>query len=399
VFVPNGDLSSLTDGAHCDRCSPLSLDQAIVNTLTAPDGSFKLSNVPAGDAIPIVVQLGNWRRRITLKIAPCVDNQVVDGTLRLSRSHSEGDIPLTAIATGYFDAPECVLLKMGLMDSEFSNPSGTGRIQLFTRTGSVIDSSTPLADSLYSSSSSMLKYNQVLFPCADDLPPGASALSNFLSYVNAGGRAFATDLSYAWLYNNGPLGSSVDWIADPSLDTLGPRSGVINTTFAKGADFAAWLSAVNALQITSPPTINIQESYTRAIDVVPDGGAQDWIDSTTPKSVQHFTIETPVNSSSDKRCGRVIYSSFYIVHGTSNPSLSFPASCGSDRTLSPQEKVLEFMILDLASCIRTDTELPPPAPPPPPPPPPPPRRPSVSVPSSAVHARPTSTVVRAPGSV
>jgi hypothetical protein len=132
VFVPNGDLSSLTDGAHCDRCSPLSLDQAIVNTLTAPDGSFKLSNVPAGDAIPIVVQLGNWRRRITLKIAPCVDNQVVDGTLRLSRSHSEGDIPLTAIATGYFDAPECVLLKMGLMDSEFSNPSGTGRIQLFT---------------------------------------------------------------------------------------------------------------------------------------------------------------------------------------------------------------------------------------------------------------------------
>ncbi len=45
------------------------------------------------------------------------------------------------------------------------------------------------------------------------------------------------------------------------------------------------------------------------------------------RAAKHFTIDTPVKSSSDEGCGRVIYSSFHIVHGTSNPTyLSRPSS-------------------------------------------------------------------------
>ena len=34
----------------------------LVSTLTAPDGTFQLQNVPAGTNIPLVIQLGRWRR-------------------------------------------------------------------------------------------------------------------------------------------------------------------------------------------------------------------------------------------------------------------------------------------------------------------------------------------------
>lgn len=371
VFIPNRELPELSDAARCDRCTQLTIDQALASTLSAADGSFTLSDVPAGDAIPIVVQLGNWRRRIALQVTACKDNRLADGTLRLPRDQSEGDIPLTAIATGQNDRVECVLRKMGVADSEFTDPTGKGRIHVYQRTGSIIDQDTPAANALYSTATTMQKYNQILLPCADAASPGAGPLANFTTYVNSGGRAFVTDLSYTWLYDNGALGGTVNWVSDPSLDRPGPTSGILNTSFSKGRDFATWLSTVGALTAASPPTIAIQESFFRTTSVAASGGARDWINALLPASVQHFTIETPVAAATSALCGRVIYSSFHVLKGDLDPGI-FPSMCDSSMTLSAQEKVLEFMILDLASCIPVDGAPPPPSGPPAPPPPPPP---------------------------
>ena len=53
----------------------------------------------------------------------------------MPQNHTQGDIPLIAIATGAVDQVECVLRKTGINDSEFTDPSGYGRINFYTGSG------------------------------------------------------------------------------------------------------------------------------------------------------------------------------------------------------------------------------------------------------------------------
>ena len=70
---------------------------------------------------------------------------------------------------------ECVLEKMGLAHGEFTNPSGTGRVQLYRGgdpamgtppgAGARIDDSTPHADALYGDAAAILGYDLVVSDC------------------------------------------------------------------------------------------------------------------------------------------------------------------------------------------------------------------------------------------
>src|SRR5262249_41970975 len=135
VYIPNVApgtvLPPFADGPTCDRCTPLSPEDAIASAITGPDGTFTLSNVPAGNNIPLIVQLGRWRRQITISVTRCTNNALTAGTVRLPRTKAEGDIPLTAISTGDVDTLECLIRKMGVDDSEFTNPNGTGRMRIY----------------------------------------------------------------------------------------------------------------------------------------------------------------------------------------------------------------------------------------------------------------------------
>jgi hypothetical protein len=69
---------------------------------------------------------------------PCINNVLPAGTVRLPRNKSEGDIPLTAVATGNVDKLQCLLRKIGIEDAEFTNPDGNGRIRFYRSNGSSI---------------------------------------------------------------------------------------------------------------------------------------------------------------------------------------------------------------------------------------------------------------------
>src|SRR5262249_13317778 len=59
----------------------------------------------------------------------------------------------------------------------------------------------------------------------------------------------------------------------------------------------------------------------------------------------------------NQQCGRVLFDDFHVEDAQTS-GLTFPAEC-STGPMTPQEKVLEFMIFDLGSCVTPD--MPPPA--------------------------------------
>ena len=76
---------------------------------------------------------------------------------------------------------------------------------------------------------------------------------------------------------------------------------------------------------------------------------------TGPK-VQQFSFNTPYAAPDDAVCGRVAYSGFHVTLGDTTGK-TFPTVCGTG-DLTNQEKVLLYMLFDLATCVG-DTPPPP----------------------------------------
>jgi hypothetical protein len=383
VFVPSVALDPFTPGVSCDRCSSPISGGPIATATTGPDGTFRLVDVPSGHDIPLVVQLGRWRREVTIPAVPsCTNTPITDSELtRLPRNHTEGDIPLTAIATASADPFECLLLKLGIDPAEFTAPSGGGRIHYYTATDAPgLDLATPAphADELYGNLATLANYDVVLLPCeggpfdkhvvaGQALPQDPRVLLS--QYVDLGGRVFTTHYSYDWLtYANSPYnqlatpsGGNGQWPVGQTDDYNDTIAGQISLTFQKGIDFARWLGFAGA---TSPPDkLDIAQGRHDITGVNPDL-ALPWIMYNFGTvgggpGVMHFTFNTPLdppldNTGQPEYCGRVVFSDFHVTaDAIDDASLPFPAACNAD-PMTDQEKALAFMLFDLSSCVSNE---------------------------------------------
>ena len=348
VYVPNAPLQPFTPGVSCG--CPAATGDPLVWTTTAVDGTFKLTNVPVGSNIPVVIQLGRWRREVVFNVtAPCASAAV--GDIHMPRTKIDGvgnqaDIPFTALSTGGVDSIECVLLKMGVDQTEFTNAGGTGRIQLYYGNGS--NAAAPAESTLTSSAATLALYDQVLFPCwGGEVIKNAPDLANVVAYTTAGGRMFATHFSYTWLFQNTPFNQTATWTANAG--SFNSDVGQINTTFARGATFGQWMALVGAAAGT-PPTFPITSP--RNDFVTPVAPALTYVNATQNGTFPlHYTFDTPWNQT--PTCGRVVYSDFH-VSDVGGGGLDFPAECPAG-AMNPQEKALEYMIWDLAQCLGPNT--------------------------------------------
>ena len=378
VYIPSAALQPFKAGAQCTQCGADVSGDPLVSATTAFDGTFSLSNVPVGKHIPVVVQLGRWRREVYVDVtASCATTAV--GDINLPRNHGEGDIPLTAISTGAVDSLECILLKMGVDEAEFSGTAsgGSGRIHLYSAGlgaadvnghgpgAALIDSEAESA--LLGSGGHFMNYDQIMLPCwGDEFLKSSDALASLVSYANGGGRFFATHFSYTWLFQNSPFDSTATW--DVNADRNATANGGLGVPFTGNVDvsgnprgdvFAKWLGLVGALSKTSPPEVTI-EAGRHDVDAV-RGSSVDWIDGTDPSPptaaqssmLLHYTFDTPVGQAA--QCGHAIFSDFHVNDQTSTNGSIFPDECDAS-ALTPQERILEYMIWNLQSCV--------PAPPP-----------------------------------
>ena len=358
VYVPNSEVLPFVQGVSCDRCGTVS-GTPIASAITAPDGTFELQNVPVGQDIPLVVQIGRWRRQVKIpSVLPCITTNLTTEFTHLPGTQADGDIPLHAISTGQADGMECVLLKMGIDQSEFTIPGGGGRIHLYADNGATLPNAPP-ASALTADAATLQQYDFVAFDCEGSAIDKAVAdQQRVVDYASAGGRVFASHFSYTWLYNIAPFSGTAQWTPNSTGSDVSSVSGTIDTSFPKGQAFAAWLQ--NLGDLTGVDQIEIDEPRFDAASVV--APAQRWIYTEAPSSLEHYTFNTPVGVDEADQCGRVSFSDFHVAaFAYTAAGLTFPQECGLGEALTPQEQVLEFMILDLLSCIQGDSI--PPAPP------------------------------------
>jgi hypothetical protein len=106
-----------------------------------------------------------------------------------------------------------------------------------------------------------------------------------------------------------------------------------------------------------PGKIDITESK-HTVEAVNPATTERWIyldqTSNDRPSVQFYQFTTPLTAAAEERCGKVVFSDIHVSAGDdSTSSTRFPGGC-TTTGLTPQEKVLAFMIFDIAGCVGPD---------------------------------------------
>lgn len=376
VYVPGEALSPIAEGASCETCDGNFSGKPIAAALSDAAGKFTMdvTVLPSTKDVPVVVQVGKWRRELKIpNITACADT-VLDASLtRLPRNKGEGNMPKIAMVRGGSDALECLIRKLGVDDAEFTTDSQNGRVHLYyiaggtatTGTGHMSAGSTALATSstLYNDLARMKTYDLIMMAC-----PGSGSLIgnsplaehlNVRAYADQGGRVFGSHYNKDYIrsekytpMNPYPevvkFASSAHGFADDFVAT-----GIIDTAFPKGKAMSEWL--VNVGGSTVPGQLPILDGE-HTVDAVVNANGQSWITTTDDKGhagvVQYFSFPTPIDGAA---CGRMVFSDLHVSSGTGDSGkIAFPDGCKS-ATLSPQEKALAFMFFDLASCVQPET--------------------------------------------
>ena len=397
VYVAEpSDLKPLGQRVQCESCSAHFPPKGVLAaTLTKADGSFRLTDVPYGDGVPLIVQLGKWRRVVKLKeyIEPCTNTPLDADETRLPRNMAEGDLPKIAVTTGGSDALECLLKRVGIDVTEFTPDSGKGRVNLFSgyraaKTMNVAGQSAPLrpAEELWASSERMLDYDMILMGCEgagslwkdpsevtekDPFIPRPVAMRlEVRKYADLGGRIFGSHWHHRWINSDDTTPDNPYPPMGPPVASFAKSSGgvpdltvSVDSSFPKGLAFRDWL--VNVKASTKPGELAVKK-VEHSVDSVDPTLARRWIYGTdpggkagtnhVPDMVQYFSFTTPVGA---PECGRMVFSDVHVSLGMDKyADVPFPDRCNSspDNELSAQEKALEFMIFDLSSCIQKEDD-------------------------------------------
>lgn len=366
VYVTDENVEPVPDGVYCSECVELPCDTNFV--LTNPDGSFSLPAV-AGPGQKLVVQKGEFLH--------VTDIDVAVGTTPVSETITNlpGEwnpaaglwIPRIAVYDTSPDEVGNVLAKFGLgqVDGAGNLVAGSQRFTLISDS----DNGTFLEDS-----TQMEQYHLIFLPCAStkfwsgapNVPQ--TRINNIRSYVEKGGKIYATDHSneyieapfpnYQEFYDGGGanLGDGID--IQPAYTSNGT---VVD------AEMLAWLQALPANlkdigggnpTLNGLPGIETRLNYSAIQSISPvlvedamgnqvDVGHKTWVEGPCASCNNDPSLVRPMAISGEYGCGRMLYSTF---------ETSSQAHVG----LNPQELALLYMILEIGVCFE---ETPPPPPP------------------------------------
>ncbi len=365
VFVPSGPLSEIKDGLPAPDgngfCRGQTCDTEVLNPivagLTNTKGEFELKGPKLfpGKDVPLVMQIGKWRRKIVIpEIKGCENNKLDVKDTRLPKNGTEGDMPQIVLTSGGCDALECLLAGIGIDSSEFEagfvDPKKHIHIYRGSGGGTTVNGqAVPIADDMWRSAENMRKYDIAMLSCecGENNQNKPAALDTMRNFANAGGRVFATHFHYTWMKNNASWGTG---IVDFSSSGTGANPYAVNTGFPKGQALADWLVEIGASSTNGQvdlPSGNVTNSQR---GLAGGSAAQEWIGKGT--SAKYFSFNTPYKAPVSDQCGRFVFSD---VHSAGTGGGAFPSGCSA---LNKSQLVLEYMFFDLSSCVQDETKPP-----------------------------------------
>jgi hypothetical protein len=333
---------------------------AVAFVRTEPDGSFELS-VPPG-TYRLVVQKGQFRRIRDVTVpAPPGPATVPEELTTLPSRNGEGDtIPSIALvfALEAGDHIEDVLAKLDMGGLSAGNRLALGTEQFDIYNISPYEPNTALLTSL----DRMMNYHIIFFPCTiasgfgdEQLndPTGplgmTSVRENIRSYLNAGGKIYATDMMYDVF--EVALPDFVDLCGDDrTIDAADEeawahgetRSGWSSYGGSVDGDLSAWLDAIGVGHADLEFRENFVwiESMLDRLDPPPgeSAGPKTWVQG-------DFALDrsriVPLTVTFTHGAGKVLFSTYHTVGDGTSP--------GHDG-IYPQEYVLIYLIMEIGVC-------------------------------------------------
>ena len=375
VYVPNAPLPAFPPGLACDRCGSLPAGEPVVSAVTDARGEFRLVNVPVGADIPIVIQVGKWRRQLVVpNVAACAETALDDReATRLPRNRGEGDMPRIAVTTGSCDNLVCLIAKLGIDPDEWG-VEGDEKAVTFYRgkptsfdphkddrfTGALAGMTD--ASTLWGDFDALSRYDVAIFSCECEEAlenKGAPAYDAVTRYLAAGGRVFGTDYQYVWYQHS----TDPNWVsattvpgAAPNGEPTGDTTIRLDTGFPKGKALADWLSVI------APENVYGEVVSTQVFDnfsATRPGVTQVWgssgtLDDPTLVHPRFVTVNMPAGAPLTEQCGKAAHLDAHIAALSPAEFVRFPESCGPE--LANGEQVLAFFFFDLAACIQEDSK-------------------------------------------
>ena len=377
VYVPSGgNPEEFPPKVACETCNTPMGGTPITAVSTDVDGSFSLRRVPVTTATPIVIQKGRWRKVVYLNVGRCETQGLTAAQGRLPKDRFEGNLPKMALATGQWDAIECVLRRIGVSESEFGAPSSAGSVHIYDndQSGTAVAPGGVNIGDLLRNLNRLLDYHILFLNCSNEgyargLLSDPLVKKNLAEYVKAGGRMYVTDWSYNFIQQLPEFAPFICFNDDkPCTDTsphgfhtatLPGRVGNMTNFFADvdmshsgGRALSTWLTYLPTPVLGGK--VRIIDSI--ASYVLIRQMAQDLTKhpSTVWLSAELSGQRRPVTVTFDypagpAACGRVLYSTYHTrEHSTSGTT--FPGYCPGGAMLA-QENVLEFLVFELGACI------------------------------------------------
>ena len=386
AYIPNSSGGLLAPmplgvGAGSCSCDALFSGEPMAVALTDTTGGFTITGAPDGADIPLVVQIGKWRKEITLpSVAPCATTNA--GKITLPKNLSDGayaSLPNIAVSTGSADTLECMLTRIGVEESLFTGSLSGPGIHVFQGSGgSAVGGGSPSSPaSLWDNLPDLMRYDIVMLSCEGAPTTGVDGTTAgyLASYLDSGGRVFAEHYHYAFFVDDDvgyPQFTNVaNWVNTGDNGNDSPYNsditGVIEATlpggqsFPEGAALKAWLGTVGALtngEIVIPAS-NARDDAT----LVAGNLATAWVQtdpSIAPASTQYLSWDMPLfppknDAGVPQYCGRTVFSDMHVAGSANdyggNPPGVVPTGCDSTAELSPDEKAIEFILFDLSSCL------------------------------------------------
>ncbi len=376
IYVTDTQPAPIPQETYCEPC----VETPQGSVTSKHDGSFELQVQGAG-RYWFVIQKGPFRLEQQIDIAKGTTSLPPASTTLPSKQDAANGawIPKVAIARGNFDAIEDILGKVGFgtMDSsgqKLGTPDGEITFYEWDGTGN-----TGVAY-LLQNLTEMKKYHIIFFPCStevdDTLMRDAAVLKNIRSFVAAGGKLYVTDWSGEMGDRAFPpqieLGSSfspVDTIGtyDPiTLDGTITQYGDADGSLYDAADGKAvdpdlnmWLglqmgptednptpSMYNANFFTVSHNWNFIPKMNSVMKGADDMGnpvyddPKSWVTGSDEDGHGPLPLAVTYEPAG---CGKVLYSTFQ----TSGASAS-EMHVG----LTPQERVLLFLIMEISACTE-----------------------------------------------